>query len=397
MKKQFKSYLGICFFVMMILAAEQSSQTAAEAGAEPGPEAVTQAATETTLPAVTTYEELLSAIRQTKATSRERVEALVEAEKVRAAWEIGKLIETHVLQNKPRASYDKRVVIRLAKDLETSPTEIWYMLRFAREYPILRPAEELSWSHYQALLALKDPKEREELTEQVVRENWSRDRLREEVRKRQELRKREAQKAAEKAADKGAEQGAQKEQAGESITAKEEVLTATPGKPGTYRVVKAHYGNKPGQLVLDLGFSNYYRPPGRFGFREGDIVKKFKGRLIKSKNASEKDLFAYPVTVIRVIDGDTFTAAVELGFGFTTVQTLRLRALDTPEIESASGREAKEFLETTLPVGSDILVRTSKSDKYDRYLADVWVGENTKAKYVNQELVEKGFAVPVTG
>ncbi len=78
-------------------------------------------------------------------------------------------------------------------------------------------------------------------------------------------------------------------------------------------------------------------------------------------------------SVIGVIDGDTFTAAVQLGFGFATVQTLRLRALDAPEIESADGREAKEFLEKILPQGLSVLIRTRRSDKYDRYLADVFV------------------------
>ncbi len=49
------------------------------------------------LPAVESYEELVSAIRQAKAESRQRIESLVEAEKVREAWEIGKRIDAHVL------------------------------------------------------------------------------------------------------------------------------------------------------------------------------------------------------------------------------------------------------------------------------------------------------------
>jgi len=136
-------------------------------------------------------------------------------------------------------------------------------------------------------------------------------------------------------------------------------------------------------------------------------------------------LYTYAADVIKVIDGDTFTAAVELGFGMTTVQTLRLRALDAPEIESAEGREAKEFLEKKLlsfprrresnisgsptsakqiggsathsggkTFGDDrkVLIRTHRSDKYDRYLADVFVN----GEYINQKMVEGGFAVPLS-
>ena len=79
-----------------------------------------------------------------------------------------------------------------------------------------------------------------------------------------------------------------------------------------------------------------------------------------------------------------------MGFGFTTVQTLRLRALDAPEIETAAGREAKEFFEKQLSRGP-VLVRTHVSDKYDRYLADIFVS----GEYINQKLVEEGLAVPV--
>ena len=37
------------------------------------------------------------------------------------------------------------------------------------------------------------------------------------------------------------------------------------------------------------------------------------------------------------------------------------------------------------------LIKTIKSDKYDRYLADLWVD----GTYVNQKLVEQGLAVLV--
>ncbi|OGX45061.1 MAG: hypothetical protein A3G38_02570 [Omnitrophica WOR_2 bacterium RIFCSPLOWO2_12_FULL_51_8] len=371
-----------------------------------GKEAVTKPAAETAAAglAVAKYEELLTAIREAKAKSRGRLEALVEAEKVREAWEIGKLIETHILHNKPRADYDKQVVQKLAKDLGSSSTEIWYMLEFARAYPILPQAGELSWSHYRELLSLDDPKEREAVEKQAIREGWGRDRVREEVRRR-------------KASRRPAKSGEPREGPAETV------LRAAPGQPGTYRVVKAHYGSKPNQLVLDLGFSNYLslgiitprrRPqePGEAGrrgaseFKEGDIVsivgaprvgalpdRRAPGpplRILKA--ATEADLFTYETEILKVIDGDTFTAAVKLGFGFTTVQTLRLRALDAPEIESAEGREAKEFLERMIRPGSQVLLRTHRSDKYDRYLADVFVDGD----YVNQKLVDEGFAVPLS-
>lgn len=314
--------------------------------------------------AVENYDQLVSAIRKARATSRERIEKLVEAEKVREAWEIGKLIDTHVLQHKERANYGEEVLKKLSSDLGTSDRELYYSWQFAKAYPTSPPAAKLSWSHYRELLSLNDPNEREELTKQAVREKWGRDRLRDEIRRR----KRANERAAEQAPA-------------------VEILTAEPGTPGTYKVVKANYGSEPDTLVIDLGFSNYYRPQ-KFKFREGDYVTEEHGKARKTKDVNDRDLFTYTGSVIRVIDGDTFVASIDLGFGFTTVQTLRLRGLDAPEIISSEGREAKEFLENSL--GKDLLIRTSKSDKYDRYLADVFVD----GEYVNQTLIEEGHAQP---
>lgn len=347
MKRKFKFCFGIFFLILMLF-----------------PGRVVTAA----LPAVGSYEELISAIRKAKVESRERIEELVEQEKVREAWEIGKLIDAHVLQHKARAEYDKHVVERLAADLGESRTELYFMLQFARTYPMIRPARKLSWSHYQALLSINDSKEREKLAEQVERESWGRDRLREEVRRRKRMRG----------------QANEKEPVAE-------ILTAELGTPGTYKIVKATIGSYQNQPVIDLGFSNYYRPHGKFKFREGEYVTEKNGKPQKVKDVNDRHLFTYQAFVIHVIDGDTFSAVIELGFGFTTVQTLRLRGLDAPEIVSAEGREAKEFLEKTMPQSSDILIRTHRSDKYDRYLADVFVN----GEYLNQKLVEQEFAEQV--
>jgi len=318
-------------------------------------------------PVVQTYDELLHAIREVRSSSQVRIEAAVEAEKVREAWETGKLIDEHILLHKERAEYGKQVLDRLAKDLGTSQTELSFMLQFARAYPIHWPANKLSWSHYQALLSLNDPKERDEVTKEALEKSWNRDQVREEVRRRQ------------------ARAGVRSEEP-------EPLTVSRPGKTYTYRVVKAVVGPLTGQLVLDLGFSNYFQPEKITQFKEGEIVTWERGNL-KRISGEPGELFTYTIYVTQVIDGDTLRAVVDLGFKFSTVQTLRLRGLDAPEIESTDGREAKAFLEKQLTQnGAPVLIKTVKSDKYDRYLADVWVGET----YVNQKLIDKGLAVKVS-
>jgi len=94
-------------------------------------------------------------------------------------------------------------------------------------------------------------------------------------------------------------------------------------------------------------------------------------------------------------------AVIDLGFGVRSTQVLRLRGIDAPELVSADGKKAKEFLEKKLGLAegeglSDrmVLVRTEKSDKYDRYLADLfYTDKNGREIYLNQEILAAGLAI----
>ena len=79
---------------------------------------------------------------------------------------------------------------------------------------------------------------------------------------------------------------------------------------------------------------------------------------------------------------------IDCGFGIWTRQKLRLRGIDAPEMDTAEGREARDFVVRALGKGRrlraegerkgrgsrwwDVVVTTTKPDKYDRYLADVF-------------------------
>ena len=150
--------------------------------------------------------------------------------------------------------------------------------------------------------------------------------------------------------------------------------------------------------------------------------------IVAEKRGTENDLYTYRAWVYRVLDGDTIEAVIDLGFGITTTQTLRFRGIDAPEILTKDGKEAKEFVEEMLgtaenvkgtgtisppqnigrvrplaeknkmePVpGMPVLIKTVKSDKYDRYLADVFITDKDgKEQYLNNLLFEKGHAVRV--
>ena len=367
---------------------------------------------------VQTYDQLVSAIRQARAASQARVEQAVQREKVREAWETGKLIDEHVLQHKERADYGKQVLLRLSKDLGISDTELGYRLQFARTYPISQPAGKLSWSHYMELLSLDDVMEQIAVAEMAEKAKWTRDQVREEVKKR-------------KAARKGTGSAAA---GGVPVPLEENKLTAQLGEAGTYRIVKATVGPEAGKVVIDLGFSNYYRTSKDLSFKPGELIETLqtfpessspsdKIRLLRPPTGGNRQqessglqsevsslLYTYRAWVVRVLDGDTIAVVVDLGFGVRSVQTLRLRGIDCPELVSAEGKQAKAFVESVITaslLSGDsktrgkqshpfILIKTTKSDKYDRYLADIFFTDSQgKQQYLNNLLLEKGHAVRV--
>ena len=288
-----------------------------------------------------TYGQLVHAIREVRHVTEQRIEAAVDEEKVREAWETGKLIDGHIFLHKERANYGEQTVIKLAKDLETSETELKYMLQFARTYPIRPPADELSWAHYRELLSIHDPKEREEITQQASKQHWSRERMRQEIRNRQHR-----------------------------SEIPEKLSEVKPGKVGVYRVVERR-----GKQYYDLGFSFY---------------SEIKGKKPKQTNPPFEDLFTYNAQVTEVYDGDTFHAQIDVGFGMMTEQRLRLRRIDAPELETRDGKEAKAALEKILArLKGKILIKVFDIDQHGRPLVDVWV----QHKPVDQEMLDRGFAL----
>lgn len=116
-------------------------------------------------------------------------------------------------------------------------------------------------------------------------------------------------------------------------------------------------------------------------------------------------MFEYAATVVRVVDGDTIYFDVDLGFFIRMTLDVRLKGLNTPEIrgeEREAGLKAKAFVEQALPPGAPVLLRTYKAEKYGRYLADVRYLPGAKkreeietnGRLLNQELLDKGLAVP---
>ena len=349
---------------------------------------------------ISEYSKLRDEVRKTLIVGQERI----DQEKVRTYWQTGHLINEylagHTPSGKERAEYNRQVVENLARDLDLTESILYRCARFALQFKKVA-ARQLSWTHYRALLAVSDEKIRLRLADRAER---------------LELNSRELEAEIKKLGIRWAESGNGR---GKKSY---ELLIPKKGTPYAYRLIrsdKIHTGKT--DLRIDLGFSNYREASmkGAENFKAGDIVvsewvKADTYRLVKAAGKTEADLqrrtapslgagdavvaqpvqlFAYYAYIERVVDGDTLLVQVDLGFGEWTRQYLRLRDIDCPEIDTSIGRRAKRFVEKELSSVPYVVITSSRSDKYDRYLADVFYTNKTGGQFLNNRLLQERLAV----
>ena len=82
------------------------------------------------------------------------------------------------------------------------------------------------------------------------------------------------------------------------------------------------------------------------------------------------NMYRYNANVVRVYDGDTVWADIDLGFGIVYAnQRIRLYGIDTPESrtrdleEKKYGLMAKEYVLNRMPIGSKQIIVTHMDDK----------------------------------
>ena len=101
--------------------------------------------------------------------------------RVQVYWQIGERIIREELKT-GRAGYGEQIVSLLAKDLGFSRPELSRMTEFYKAYPIgAQVAHQLSWSHFRELIPIKKEEERKFYEVQAIKNNWGRDKLREQI------------------------------------------------------------------------------------------------------------------------------------------------------------------------------------------------------------------------
>lgn len=110
--------------------------------------------------------------------------------------------------------------------------------------------------------------------------------------------------------------------------------------------------------------------------------------------------YLYLATVANIVDGDTIDIDVDLGFHVSTRQRVRFAQVNAPELDSAEGRAARDFVAAELIAARTVVVQTRKADLHGRYVARVFIATKEtsieecfeKGIYLNDRLVTEGHA-----
>lgn len=139
----------------------------------------------------TSSKSLMQDLRQIVDQARIHVAVTANYELTMMYWHIGERINHEVLDNQ-RAEYGKQIVATVARQLQDEygkkgfdEKSIRRMMQFANLFPdeqIVAPlARQLSWSHFQIIMPIKDDLQREFYMTMAASQNWSKRMLQKEI------------------------------------------------------------------------------------------------------------------------------------------------------------------------------------------------------------------------
>ncbi|CAM5236206.1 Endonuclease YncB(Thermonuclease family) OS=Streptomyces griseomycini OX=66895 GN=FHS37_006624 PE=4 SV=1 [Streptomyces griseomycini] len=103
----------------------------------------------------------------------------------------------------------------------------------------------------------------------------------------------------------------------------------------------------------------------------------------------------YPATLQHLVDADTYDLNIDLGFGISTRQRVRLLGLNTPEKNAPEGKAAKAWAADWFTQHAPgLVVRTHHKEKYGRWLATITAADGAS---LNSALLDAGHAAPYDG
>jgi endonuclease YncB( thermonuclease family) len=301
--------------------------------------------------------------------------------RVESYWHIGDALARHIDAGQG-STYGQQVVHNLSKDLKLARSTLYEIVLFRRTVadPNVYARRHFGWSHFRALIHLPGADAFERYARLAAEHGWTTRQLKRAI------------------------------ESGGDLTDDADLpaprLRPRFGEPFTYRVVADRFD--PDQPpAIDFGFSHLWVPgddlPGFVGAGPGDRVTLEPARsgLRARVRADRPGLWTYPARLLRVVDGDTLDAVVDLQLGRRAFPRLRLRGVDTSELYTRAGQQARQFVEAELASCPAVVIATWRTDTYGRFLADVkyLAGERdphlilAHGTYLNGRLLNEGLAV----
>ena len=119
-------------------------------------------------------------------------------------------------------------------------------------------------------------------------------------------------------------------------------------------------------------------------------------------------MYTYNIELLRVVDGDTIDAKIDLGFDVSVKKRVRFVGVNTPESrtrdleEKARGLAAKDRVKQLLEGTNTIQLKSHGVGKYGRCLGELNIDvvdgkESLTLVSVNELLIKEGHAVEYHG
>ena len=112
-------------------------------------------------------------------------------------------------------------------------------------------------------------------------------------------------------------------------------------------------------------------------------------------------MYTYNIELLRVVDGDTIDAKIDLGFNVSVKKRVRFLGVNAPESrtrdleEKARGLAAKDRVKQLLEGSNRIQLESHGVGKYGRCLGELFVKDHDTS--VNELLKENGHAYEYHG
>ncbi|MEW5894933.1 MAG: hypothetical protein AB1650_04135 [Candidatus Omnitrophota bacterium] len=329
------------------------------------------------------YQQLINSLHMTWAEGLAAAQRALEYHRVKTYWNFGIQLkfyidEHHILTN---VKFYKKLSKKMKeqKGDHISYDTLRRTVQFSREYPVFPENTPLTFTHYLNLLRVHDPRARQRLELLAIKKSMTVEQLQQEI---NSLCLVEQPLVLEKPAQ----------------------LKFERGEPYVYAIKNMKDINGKRIYRVDCGFKIHKNISSKNASYEkgGSIVRFVKTGETYSSYMCGKlrdKRYTYSAIVKKVVDGDTFDATVDVGFGIWIEDRFRLKGINCEEMKSG-GAAAKAFLNKKFRECPSIVIRTFKEGMYGRWLADVFLmkGESDprviakEGEYLNQVMLDKGLA-----